>query len=109
MERRNHSRVEGSHPAVYFTDIHSNPKVATAVDLSMGGTRIETPYGLITGEGLEITIAIQPQVIKCRGEVVHVLELVDDRPKAGVRFKRMSKKDRLHLGQYLASIMEQEA
>ena len=109
MERRNHPRVEGSHPALCFSDIYSSPKVATAVDLSMGGTRIETPHTLIMGERLQITIAIHSQVIKCRGEVVHVLESISDRPKAGIRFEELSRHDKLYLRQYLSYVMEQRA
>jgi hypothetical protein len=109
MERRNHGRVKVSHSALYFTNVYPRPTVATAVDLSLGGTRIESPHSLISGEGLEMYIAIHPQVIKCSGEVVHVSDLMDGRPKAGVRFDNLSKQDRLYLGEYISHITEHRA
>jgi len=81
---------------------------ATTVDLSVGGTRIETQYSLIVGERLEIFIAIRPHVIKCRGQVVHALDLPGKTPKAGVRFEGLSKRDRLYLEKYVSRVMKQE-
>ncbi|NIQ39915.1 MAG: hypothetical protein GTN81_15200 [Proteobacteria bacterium] len=109
IERRRHPRIEVSHPVLYFPDISPRPRVATTVDLSMGGTKLVTPYGLISGEDLGISIAIYPQVIRCRGTVVHVFRSPNERLTAGVRFEEMSTQDRTYLGDYISSIMEQEA
>lgn len=108
IERRSHPRVEVSHPVLYLNVIFPRPKVGSTVDLSIGGTRIETPYSLITNEILDISIAINPHVIKCRGEVVHVLDLIGERLQAGVRFEEMSKQDKLYLGEYISYVMEQQ-
>jgi hypothetical protein len=113
IERRSHPRVKVSHPALFLSDMVPRPRVATTVDLSMGGTRIETPYNLIFGEGLQISIAIHPQTIKCKGRVVHISPVWGERQKtgarfeAGVQFEAMSKHDRLYLGQYISHVMEQ--
>ncbi len=107
-ERRNHPRVKVSHPVLYFTDSYPRPKVGSTVDLSLGGVRIETPYGLISGERLEISIAIRPQVIRCKGQVVHILWPGGERLKAGIRFEELSKKDGLYLGEYISNIIEQQ-
>ena len=100
--------MEVSHPVLYRTDVYPRPKVASTLDLSMGGTRIETPYRLIKGERLEISIAIDPQVIKCRGKVVHIQWSDGERLKAGIRFKELSSHDRLFLGQYISYVMEKQ-
>jgi c-di-GMP-binding flagellar brake protein YcgR len=106
-ERRNHPRVKVSHPVLYFTDSYPRPKVGQTVDLSLGGARIETTHGLISGERLEISIAIRPQVIKCRGQVVHILWPGGEKLKAGIRFEELSKQDRLYLGEYISYLIEQ--
>ena len=106
VERRAYPRVEVSHPVLFFTDIYPRPKVARTVDLSLGGTKIETPYSLISGERLEISIAIHPQVIKCRGKVVHVLQVSGEKPQAGIRFEEISEHDRFYLQQYISSVLE---
>ncbi len=107
MERRTYPRVEASHPVLYSSNTYPRPKVANTVDLSLGGTRIETPYSLIAGETLKLSIAIHPQVIECKGEVVHVLWLNGETLKAGVRFDELSKLDRLYLRQHISYVMEQ--
>jgi len=107
-ERRSHPRVKASHAVLYFTDIYPRPKAATTVNLSLGGARIETPYGLNPGERLEIAIAIHPQAIKCRAKVVHIQSPNGEGLKAGVRFEELSEDDRLYLRQYLLNLMEQQ-
>lgn len=107
-ERRSHPRVKVSHPTLYFSNISSRPTVATTVDLSTGGTRIETFDSLISGERLQISIAIRPQVIRCRATVVHILRLPNGRRfEAGIRFDDMSLEDRSYLRKHLSSAMEQ--
>ncbi|MBW2059228.1 MAG: PilZ domain-containing protein [Deltaproteobacteria bacterium] len=112
IERRNHPRVKVSHPALYVGESYHTPRVATTVDLSLGGARIETPYSLIPGERLQISIAVHPQVIQCRGTVVRSLELTGERRRggaryeAGVRFEEMSLHDRHHLSRHITRIME---
>ena len=95
-----------SHPVLYFTGSYPRPKVGSTVDLSLGGARIETPHALISGERLEISIAIRPHVIKCRGQVVHILWPGGERLKAGIRFEDLPKEDRLYLREYLSHVME---
>jgi len=107
MERRIHERVKVFRSALCFRNIYPRPTVATALDLSLGGTRIEPPHSLFSGESLEMYIAILPQVIKCRGKVVHASVLMGERPKVGVRFEDLSKQDTLYLGEYISYVMEQ--
>ena len=107
MERRNYPRWGVSHPVLYFTDIYPRPKAASTLDLSLGGARIETLYCLITGERLEITIAIRPQTIKCRGKTIYVSGPEGGRMKAGIIFEELSEHDRNYLRQYLSHVMEQ--
>jgi c-di-GMP-binding flagellar brake protein YcgR len=109
VERRSHPRVQVSHPVLYSSNNHPRPKVASTLDLSAGGIRIETPYNLMVGETLKLSVAIHPQVIECKGEVVHVLWLDGETLKAGVRFEELSKLDRLYLGQHISYVKEQRA
>ncbi len=108
MERRIHPRIEVTCPVLYFPDIYPRPKTALTLDLSVGGTRIETLYLLIEGERLEISIAISSKVIKSRGHVVHTEWQVGGRLKAGVQFEKISKEDGLYLGEYISSNMGQK-
>lgn len=107
MERRNHPREQVSHPVLYISDIYPETLATLTVDLSVGGTRIETAYSLMKGERLQISIGIHPQVIKCRGQVVHIPRVSGQTPMAGVRFEEMSKQDGLYLREYISYLMEQ--
>jgi hypothetical protein len=106
MERRSHPRVEVSHPVLYFTDIYSRPKVGSTLDLSLGGARIETPHNLLQGERLELSIAIRPQAIKCRGKAIYVSGAEGGGVRAGIHFEALSENDTIHLRLYISHIME---
>jgi hypothetical protein len=107
MERRSHPRVGVSHPVLYFTDIYPRPKAGSTLDLSLGGVRIDTPHDLITGERLEMSIAIRPQSIKCRGKAMYVLRPQTGSTTAGIRFEELSEHDKIYLRQYISYVMEQ--
>ena len=108
MERRTHPRVEASHPVLCFTDIYPRPKGASTLNLSLGGTRIETPHGLTPGERVEITIAIRPQAITCRGKAIYVIGQDGENLKAGIKFEDLSEYDQLYLQEYLSRAMERQ-
>ncbi|MFX0201469.1 MAG: PilZ domain-containing protein [Candidatus Hodarchaeota archaeon] len=105
-ERRIFPRVEVFNPVLYFIDSHPGPNLAWTLDLSLGGTRIESSNGLITGERFWMQIAILPQTIKCRGRAVYVLEAENGSTKAGIKFEELSAQNRLLLRQYLSHGLE---
>ncbi|NIS70353.1 MAG: hypothetical protein GTO12_15845 [Proteobacteria bacterium] len=107
-ERRSYPRVQASRTVMYSGDFDIRSRVSRTVDLALEGARIETtPFSLVPGEDLEISIVIRPQVIRCRGKVIHILRLPGDRLQAGVQFQEMAKRDRILLGEYISSFMEQ--
>lgn len=93
---------------MYFTDICPRPKFVSTLDLSLGGTKIETPYTLVKGERLGISVVIPRWAIRCRGEVVYILKEKGEMSKAGIRFEDLSKQDRFHLREYISGIIEQQ-
>ncbi|NIO06078.1 MAG: hypothetical protein GTN74_16205 [Proteobacteria bacterium] len=108
-ERRSHPRVEVSHPVLYFSSIHPRPRLALTVDLSLGGTQIETLQGLAENEGIEVAIHTDLLVIKCKGKVIHVLEPEKGRVRAGIQFDAISEYDKLYLMHHLLHLMEKRA
>jgi len=107
-EKRAYPRVKAFYPVLYSSHVYPRPKVGSTVDLSRGGVRIETPFSLIPGETIEISIALTPQVIRCRGRVVSTSSLEGGRPSAGVEFEDISKHDGLYLGEYISYLMHEE-
>jgi hypothetical protein len=108
IERRIYPRVEAFHPAIFSANAYLSPKVASTLDLGIGGARIETPSSLISGTGVEMSVAIRPKVIQCKGRVVHVQWLDGERLKAGIQFQDLSQEDRLCLEEYIAHLKEQK-
>ncbi len=110
MERRSHPRVEVSHSVVYFTEFYPRlpkPKVASTLDLSQGGTKIESPDSLPKNSRLQIIIAIPPKAIRCKAKVIYVSELENDKVEAGIQFEELSIRDKLYLNRYLSRLMTQ--
>ena len=109
MEKRSYPRIELSHTVLYSKDVYPRLTIGSALDLGMGGTRIESLYRLAKGDRLDITIGIESRAIKCRGRVIYVIERENGRMEAGVQFEELSAHDKLYLRQYLLHVMEQEA
>ena len=92
---------------MYISDIYPRPRVAIAVDLSVGGLRIETDYSLRQDERFDISIAIGSRAIRCRVRVVHTLSLGDRRTMAGVKFEGMPEEEKVSLSQYISQVRKQ--
>ena len=61
-------------------------------------------------EGVDISIAIQPQVIRCRGTIMYVLDGIHEKLQVGVRFDDLCVEDITILERYILSrIGEQPA
>lgn len=101
MERRDDSRVEVSCPVHYSGEICPRTKVASTIDLSPSGSRIESSQDLDRDEMLEIIIGLSPQVIRCRARVIHVTGPDNGKMQAGIQFEGLSESDKHTLRQYL--------
>ena len=106
IERRINPRVYESHPVFYVTNPYANRGEASTLDLSMGGLRMEARNHMKRGERLEVSIAIPPETIKCRGKVIHILKFRREKAKVGVRFENLSTQDRLNLEKYISYAIE---
>ena len=108
-ERRAFPRVKISRSVLYSKDIYPRLTVDTTLNLSMGESKIESYHSLTKGDGLDLTIGIDPEAIKCRGKVIYVLQPETGKTQAGIQLQELSEHDKHHLRQYLFSIMEEEA
>jgi len=105
-ERRSYPRIRVSGSVLYSKDVYPRLTLGSTLDLSVGGTKIESLYGLRGGDRLNLTIGIDPQAIKCRGKVMHAFERENGKIEAGIQFEELSEYDRLYLKQYLTHVME---
>ena len=105
-ERRNYQRVKVAHPVLFLTSIYPIPRLTSTLNLSLGGVKIATPYCLMIGQMIDLTIGITGRVISCKGQVVYVL-LDADGPMAGVRFEAVPKRDSVCLEEHISSLVDQ--
>ena len=106
-EKRSFPRVPASHPVLYVSEVYPRPRVGSTIEISLEGTRVETPYRLIEGERVTICIAIHSQVIRCRGQVILTEWHDGKRPVAEIRFEELSRQDQFALEEYLAHALRQ--
>jgi c-di-GMP-binding flagellar brake protein YcgR len=109
VERRDHPRIELASTVLYSKDILPRLTIASILDLSLGGAKIESLYGLNKGEWLEISIPMGQKTLKFRGEVRYALRPENGKVRAGVEFEELSDHDTLDLSQYLSGLMEKRA
>jgi c-di-GMP-binding flagellar brake protein YcgR len=106
-ERRNHRRVSVSRPLIYKSDIYPKNRVASTLDLCLGGARIEDASSLYDQEKLSLWFSVEPRVISCRGRVVHIQQ-VGKKYSAGISFEAMAEDDQEYLTQYLSDLEVEE-
>jgi len=107
LEKRRGVRVQVSGTVLYRKHIYPRLTIASFLDLSMEGTRIESLYPLNVHEKIELSIAMGEKAMKCRGRVRYVLrEEEDGKVRAGVEFEPLSESDRVYLRQYLSYVEE---
>jgi hypothetical protein len=104
-ERRNYQRVKVAHPALFLTSIYPIPRATSTVNLSLGGVKLATPYCLMIGQMIDLTLAVGERVISCKGQVVYALEDAGG-PITGVRFEGIPKQDSLYLEKHISSLLE---
>lgn len=105
MERRVHPRIELASTVLYSKDILPRLIIASILNLSLRGAKIESLYNLNKGEWLEISIPMGQRTLKFRGEVRYALRPENAKVRAGVEFDELSDYDTLDLSQYLSDLM----
>jgi hypothetical protein len=108
MERRCDPRVPVSYPVYYQGDSYPGARVASILDLSVGGVRIETLQALTVGDVLDMTIMVRSKLINCKGAVMHVVGWRGESIEAGIRFLGLLKQDRLYLGGFISYAMARQ-
>ena len=79
-------------------------RTSNTVDLSLGGTRIESVFPMRVGEVLQVSIVIGGNTISPLGRVVHGKERLQLRYDSGFNFETLRQDDRDYLFEYLAKL-----
>lgn len=106
MERRRHFRVQALYPILYCQNLRSRFRSGSTINLSLEGIAVETRHPLSKDELIDISINLHSRLINCSGKVVYVQALKRKRYKAGIRFKEMSREDRLFLEKHVSYLID---
>lgn len=81
--------------------VHADLATGRTLDISTGGIRLELHYSLPLRSVVELTLALDEELIEVRGKVVYLKEIDDERCAMGIQFTDMTAKDRQRLGRHL--------
>ena len=101
-DRRKHPRFSASHH-VSFT-YNGRTRTSNTLDLSLGGTRIETVFPMRVGDVIEVSIVIGGNTISPLGKVVHGRKHPQLRYDSGFNFEKLQQEDRRFLIEYLTKL-----
>ena len=90
--------------AVHFT-WKERKRDCRSLNISLEGIKIETESELLPDDLLELTILAGESVVKTRGRVIYVEELLDGTFHAGIAFESISPQGRDALVKYLSDIV----
>jgi len=102
-ERRKGPRFN-VHQLVHFVSKQQREE-CRSLDISLEGVKIETGREIRPGDLLDLTLLVGESMVKAKGRVVYVEELLDGMYQAGVVFQDISPQARASLLSYLSDIM----
>jgi c-di-GMP-binding flagellar brake protein YcgR len=90
IEKRRHIRIDSenlSHVAVEDREGPVAEGIGKTLNISESGILLETHFPMESGQGVDLTLALEEELVTVKGEVVHCR--IDDRGAArtGVRFR----------------------
>ena len=89
-ERRRYPRYDAVPEITYSYGFYNEPIEAKTLELSLGGARIQTDLPLLTGETLEVNIAVEDEEIDVMGKVVHTHRISETSFVVGLGFENIS-------------------
>jgi len=75
------------------------------LDISLDGIKIETGREVRPGDLLDLTLLVGESLVKAKGRIIYVEELLDGMFQAGIVFQDISPEARASLLTYLSDIM----
>jgi c-di-GMP-binding flagellar brake protein YcgR len=105
QDRRSSIRLELVSPVVY-TQFDNKGRASAqtpskSMDISSGGVKLKSGFVVHSGDMLEITMALGPNMVTFRGEVVHVTPAEDGSFEFGVRIDEIENQDKIALTRFV--------
>jgi len=104
-DRRNSTRIKISSSAIYTRFDNKGraceQKASKSMDISSGGVRIKSDFPVDSGELLEITIALGPNMVSFKGRVVHANPSEGQGFELGISIEEIDNQDRVALTRFV--------
>jgi hypothetical protein len=104
-DRRASIRLKVEHPALCtrFDNVgrQRDPRISRSINVSLGGARFHSSFSVNTGELLDITMALEDNLVTFKAEVIYVTPSKDQGFEFGVCFIESKHQDRIALNQFI--------
>jgi c-di-GMP-binding flagellar brake protein YcgR len=111
-DKRKDPRIPSSNLISYVICDESDQDIrqgmGRTLDVSEGGILLETHVPLDPNHVVTLTIALEDELLECKGRIVHSTKREDGGFTSGIRFIDMNDEKRLHLRQYVILFRDQE-
>ncbi len=81
--------------------VHADLATGRTLDISTGGIRLELHYSLPLRSVVELTLALDEELIEVRGKVVYLKEIDDERCAMGIQFTDVGPDSQRRLDAYV--------
>ncbi len=108
QERRNWVRFNKMHPVTYIRfDEKGNPcdqKPSRSMNMSQGGVKLQSNFPVQQEEVLDLTMALEDELITFRGKVIYVIRSEEQGFEFGVAITDIDNQDKEILSKYFQRI-----
>jgi hypothetical protein len=105
QDRRDSIRLKMIYPAIYTRfDSQGRPydqKISQSMNVSQGGVRLQSSFLVGSGEVLDITMALEENLVTFQGEVIYVKPSEDESFELGISIKDMENQDKNTLTRFI--------
>jgi len=114
QERRGSVRLKMMFPALYTRFDNQgrefDQKISRSMDLSPGGMRLQSNFSVDRGEVLDITMALEEDLVTFKGKVVYVTPSRDQGQgiECGISIQDIDIKDRITLTRFIDDVKGSE-
>jgi c-di-GMP-binding flagellar brake protein YcgR len=112
IEKRRHIRIDSenlSHVIVENAEGPVNEGIGKTLNISESGILLETHFPMESGQGVDLTLALEEELLGGRGEVVHSRTDEQGISRTGIQFKDVDDATLRVLKQFVVLFRQQQS
>lgn len=112
IEKRRHIRIDSenlSHVIVENAEGPVNEGIGKTLNISESGILLETHFPMESGQGVDLTLALEDELLEGKGEVVHSRTDEQGLSRTGIQFKDVDDATLRVLKQFVVLFRQQQS